>query len=165
MCGLSVPVALRAGWKLMPRNAQDALKDSRDEHLAVVNDDHLGDDDRAGRCVLQALVDAEHPPERQGGHGHLHGLGPAGAHRLRGDGPASSTLASTDLVVGRSRRGHRPGRDVDDPGEVHPVRDSVIKADQDVQRCRVDLHQVTGCGHRHLPERPLGTAASDRRVR
>ena len=70
---------------------------------------------------------------------------------------ASSTLASTDLVVRpQHRRGHRPGRDVDDPGQVHPVGHPVIQADQDVQRCRVDLHQVTGRGNRHLPERPPG---------
>jgi hypothetical protein len=30
---LSVPVALQAGWKLMPRNAQDALKDSETNTL------------------------------------------------------------------------------------------------------------------------------------
>ena len=108
--------------------------------------------------MLQALVDAEHPPERQGRRRHLHRLRPAGAHRLGGDGPGQQHAGIHR--PGRRpqhRRGHRPGRHIDDPGEVHPVGDSVIEADQDVQRCRVDLHQVTRRGYRYLPERPLRT--------
>ena len=72
---------------------------------------------------------------------------------------ASSTLASTDFVVGRSTAAVT----VLVATSMIPVRSTrpvnpAVQADQDVQRGGVDLHQVTGRCRGHLPERPLRAA-------
>ena len=74
-----------------------------DEHRPVVDDDGVRHDDRPGRRVPQPLVDAQQPVVRQGRVRHRQaGLADPGRIGSGVSARASSTLASTDRVEGRS---------------------------------------------------------------
>ena len=67
---------------------------------------------------------------------------------------ASSSEASTDLVVGtQHRRGDRAGGQVDHTGQLGPARHPVIQQHHDVERGGVDLHQLARAAGGELAER------------
>ena len=100
--GLSVPVALRAGWKLMPRNAQDALNDSETNTLPWSTTITWGMmTGRAAACSSRSSMLSS----RRNGRADSDIRMACGQPGRIGSGVtvrASSTLASTDFVVGRS---------------------------------------------------------------
>ena len=78
---------------------------------------------------------------------------------------ASSTLASTDLVAGRSTaRCHRPGRDVDHARQLDPARQPSSKRTSTSTGVESICPTLPGAHASASPNAPAGRAASERRV-
>lgn len=87
---------------------------ARDEHLAVIADDHLRDGHRLGGRVLQTLIEGRHPGMRQYRAVHLQRVGPARSHRLRGDRAGQQPAGADGLRRGPEHRcGQCPGGDIE----------------------------------------------------
>ena len=109
--------------------------------------------------MAQPLVDAQQPVIGQGRVRHRQAGRPPGPHRL-GCQSAGQQHAGVHRLRRRAdhRRGNRPGRHVDHPGQIHPAGNPVIEQDQHVQRGGVDLHQLARRRRVGLGEFPLRPA-------
>ena len=118
------------------------------EHLPSVAGDGLGHDHRAGRCLLQAAVQAHEAGVRELGVGHGQGLGPARAEG-RGDQHAGEQQGGIDRFGGHRAEhcvAQAAGGHVDTGRQFHPPDHAVVEHGHDVKRSGVDLDHLTRPG-------------------